>query len=147
MPKYREKVICRKNDWMISVDGISLANGLSGYILCPPDVSKFNGDTFKMDFKPDLFPSPFLDLDVDYRYFISDYKNRELIKNSKYGNIGQKFELAYCITTHLSQGSQYPNVIFIDEADCIPDSNNLRYTAVTRATNFLIYCKKRKRFY
>lgn len=144
-PKYMEKLICRKNDWMISVDGISLANGLSGRVVCPPDLSKFDGKTFKIDFKPDLFPSPFLNLEVDYKYFNADYRTRELIKNSRYGNIGQKFELAYCITTHLSQGSQYSNVIYIDEY--MPDKNNLDYTAVTRATNFLIYCKKRKKYY
>lgn len=148
LPRYKEKVICRKNDWMTTVDGISLANGLSGYILCPPDESQFRGETFRIDFQPDLFPCPFLNLDIDYQYFIADQKTREQLKNSKFAfNTGQKFELAYCITTHLSQGSQYNNVIFIDDGDFMPDINNLRYTAITRSSNFLIYCKKRRKYY
>lgn len=145
LPLYREKVICRKNDRMINIDGINLANGLSGYISCPPDVSKFNGDIFKIDFQPDLFPSQFVDLDVDYRYFIADHKTRELIKKSKYGNIGQKFESSYCITTHLSQGSQYSNVIYIE--DNMIDKSSVDYVALTRASNFIIFCKKRKKYY
>lgn len=145
LPLYREKVICRKNDWMTSVDGISLANGLSGYIVCPPEVSGFNGDTFKIDFKPDLFPSSFLNLDVNYKYFKANHKERLRIKNSRYGNTGQNFELSYCITTHLSQGSQYNNVIYIEEH--MLDKNHLDYSAVTRATNFLIFCKRRRKYY
>lgn len=145
MPIYREKVICRKNDWMTTVDGISLANGLSGQIVVPPDVSRFNGETFRLDFKPDLFPSTFYDLDVDYKYFIADHKTREMLKKSRYGNRGQKFESAYSITTHVSQGSQYQNVIYIEEN--MMDKMHLDYTAVTRAKNFLVFCKCRRKFY
>jgi exodeoxyribonuclease-5 len=145
LPKYREKVICRQNNWLISEGGINLANGLSGYVSCPPDVTSFTGDTFKMDFKPDLFPYTFTNLEVNYNYFISDHKNREIIKKSRYGSIGEKFEFSYCITTHLSQGSQYANVIYIEEF--MPDKNNLDFTAITRAKNFLIFCKRRRKYY
>ena len=47
----------------------------------------------------------------------------------------EKFEYAYAITTHLSQGSQYQRVLYFDEPfgggqDVI---KKLRYTAITRA--------------
>ena len=44
LPKYGERVICRKNNWDISIDGIALANGLAGHVVNNPDPSSFNAD-------------------------------------------------------------------------------------------------------
>ena len=55
--------------------------------------------------------------------------------------------MAYAITTHMSQGSQYPNGAYIEEY-LSPDINkNLNYTGITRFSNFLIYVKKKKKYY
>ena len=50
IPGFGERLICRKNNWDFSIDGISLANGLSGTIVSIPDPTKFDGKIFKIDF-------------------------------------------------------------------------------------------------
>ena len=50
-----------------------------------------------------------------------------------------ELELAYAITVHKSQGSEYP-VVIIPMYSCAPMlmARNLLYTAVTRAKNMVI---------
>lgn len=138
LPSYGEKLICRKNNWSLEVDGISLANGLIGSVVAPPDVSKFDYKTFDIDFTTDLMNIRFDNITCDYEYFIADYERRQLLKNNKY-NLSNKMEYAYAITTHLSQGAQYSNGIYIQEN--FPDDiqNNLNHVGASRFKNFLIY--------
>ena len=42
LPQYGERVICRKNNWSNTVAGISIANGLVGTVITPPDISTFD---------------------------------------------------------------------------------------------------------
>ena len=52
------------------------------------------------------------------------------------------FEYSYAITTHLSQGSQYPSVVFLKEKDFFGNENDyyrLLYTAATRAIDSLTF--------
>lgn len=146
MPNYGEKVICRKNDWTMDVNGIGLGNGLIGSVTNQPDVSDFNGDVFFIDFKPDLFDGTFFRIDVDYPYFISPCNMKKELKNRKFQS-GHKFDFAYAITVHLSQGGQYPYVIYFEENVNRTIQNRINYTAITRASKGLIYVKKRKRFF
>ena len=40
------------------------------------------------------------------------------------------------MTVHMAQGSQWPHVLVIDEAECMrEDAHRWFYTAVTRASN------------
>ena len=72
----------------------------------------------------------FEDLKIDCKYIISDYDSRKNYGLTKF----EKFEYAYCITTHISQGSQYNRVLFIDEPFADKETTKkLRYTAITRA--------------
>ena len=74
--------------------------------------------------------SEFEDLLVDSKYIISDYNVRKNYGLTKY----EKFEYAYCISTHISQGSEYPRVLFLDENFHDQEmTKKLRYTAITRA--------------
>lgn len=147
IPNYGEKVICRKNNWNIEIDGISLANGLIGSVVYPTNVARFDGKKFYMDFKPDLLDSYFPDLGCDYEYFTAPHEKREYLKNSKYNN-GEKFEFAYAITTHLSQGAQYPSGIYFQEYLGEDIQNKLNYVGVTRFSNYLIYViPNRKSFF
>ena len=82
-----------------SVGDISLANGLTGTVITPPNVTEFTGDTFTMDFLPDLINQPFEKVICDYQYFKADPKLRPALKNNPY-NFGNKFELAYALTAH-----------------------------------------------
>lgn len=146
LPQYGEKVICRKNNWNITVAGISLANGLVGTVVKPPDVSMFDGKTFTMSFKPDLLGAYFPDLKCDYAYFTAPREQKEYLKGSKY-HPGEKFEYAYASTTHLCQGSQYDNGIYIEEFLNRDIQPNINYTAVTRFKKFLIYVIPNRRSY
>lgn len=152
-PVYADRVICRNNNWGITNDNIALANGLTGYITSPIDPSRiYNGKdsrlygTFRMDFLPDLLQYPFRDLNVNYEYLVSDYSERNKIKNNRYTN-GELFEYANAITTHLSQGSEYPAGIFYEEFLRPQIQNQLNYTGITRFKKYLIYVKKTKRYY
>ena len=140
-PQYGERVICRSNNKDEIVDDINLANGLIGTVVNYPDVSGFDGKTFSMQFLPDLLSHPF-DIRVSYKYFTAPYQQRDAIKNDRYLE-GEKFEFGYAITAHLSQGSQFDNVIVKDETMFGNINNRLSYVAITRAKKRLIYVKKK----
>lgn len=146
LPNYGEKVICRQNDFNNCIDGIGLGNGLTGIVASQPDVSDFDGKSFTINFTPDLFNGTFLNLNLDYEYFIAPFSEKNKLKNKRWST-GYKFDYAYCITTHLSQGGQFPNVIYFEEYMNQDIQNKVNYTAITRATNNLIYIKRKKKFF
>lgn len=148
LPAYGEKVICRKNDWNIEVNGISLANGLIGSVIkeiSPLDID-LKKKQFKMDFKPDMFNGVFEDLECDYDYFIADSVTRKNLKNNPYSK-SSKFEYAYAITTHLSQGAQYPSGIYFRENFRKDIQPNLDYTGITRFSDFVIVVLPTRKYY
>ena len=112
LPMVGEKMICRKNNWLLMSDGISLVNGLSGIVTRSPGVEGFDGRTYTIDFQPYMCGGIFIDLNCDYKYLTASTEEKKFLKNSKYSS-GEKMEYAYAITTHLSQGSQYNNGIYI----------------------------------
>ena len=146
LPSLGERIICRKNNWNLEMDGISLTNGLVGQVTKAPDVESFDGRQFFIDFKPDLMRSTFMNLGCDYDYFIADHNKRNEIKSSPF-SVGEKFEFAYSVTTHLSQGAQYPSGIYIHELLRRDIQKNLDYTGVTRFKKFLIYVIPSKKYF
>lgn len=146
LPMYKERMICRKNNWNIEVDGINLANGLIGSVCNMPDVGGFDNKTYKIDFQPNMINNHFKSLACDYIYLIAPYKERQQIKNSRY-NIGEKMEFAYGITTHLSQGSEFYSGVYIQEFLSKEIQNRLDYTGITRFSGFLIFVKRKRKFY
>lgn len=147
LPGYGERVMCRKNNWNIEVDGINLTNGLTGTVVKPADVYSFDGKTFTIDFCSDLLGLYFPNIKCDYNYFTAERSQKEFIKNSRY-SIGEKFEYAYAKTTHLCQGSQYYNGIYISEYLHKDIQRQLDFTATTRFINYMIYVlKKRRKYY
>ena len=148
LPMYGERVICRQNNHNNAVNSIELANGLMGYSVSNPDVSTFNGKYFRMDFLPDLLYEPFKNLLCDYEYFSASPKERRDYHNPY--NFGEKFEFAYCITTHLSQGSEAERGIYFSEIinhGGAEYQKRLDYTAVTRFKQFMILVKPKRRFF
>lgn len=130
-PVVGEKVVCRKNNWSKCIDdNVYLTNGTTGYIDYV-DMSKFDGSKFKMDFLPDFSLTPFKNLQVDYKAMYA--KPNEDV-SSGYDFTTDKFEFGYAITTHMSQGSQFDNVLLLVE-DCMPSNirKNILYTGITRA--------------
>lgn len=138
-PTIGDKVICRKNDWQESIDGIYLTNGLIGFIR-DIDYCSAHRNILYADFQPDFMEKTFDKLSLDYDYFkMSSYDKKNL--GNKFNDL-EKFEFAYAITAHLSQGSEYSRVLFIDEKFHDPTTlNKLRYTAITRAMESVTYVK------
>jgi exodeoxyribonuclease-5 len=147
IPKYGERIICRKNNWEMSVDGISLANGLSGTVVNNPDPASFDGQVFKVNFKPDLTDRVFYDVPINYKFFIAPFDEKNGLKSSFEAKwlLGELFDYAYALTTHLAQGSEYNNCLYIEEFMRYDIQNQLNYTGITRAKQFLIYAKKKRR--
>ena len=55
----------------------------------------------------------------------------------RYGN-GELFEFGYCITGHLSQGSQFDSVLVYNEYLSRAIYKKWLYTVITRAKEFLL---------
>jgi exodeoxyribonuclease-5 len=146
LPMYGERIICRENDWNREQDGIALANGLSGVVSSPKGINSFNGKTFDIDFLPDLLTDSFIDVPVNYEYMISPYDIRQQIKDNKYRE-GELFEFAYAKTTHLAQGAEYPSGIYYEEFLRSNIQNKLNYTGISRFRDYMIYVKKKRKFY
>ena len=146
LPLKGEKLICRKNNWEIEVDGINLVNGLYGTAMSSPSISSFQGPCFKLDFKPDFMDQTFEGLEVDYKYFRANHDLRTLMRQQMENQVFEKFEYAYAITTHVSQGSQFDSGIYVQEY--FPShSNNLNYTGLTRFRERALYVIPDRRKY
>lgn len=146
LPQHGERMICRKNNWKIDCDGINLANGLIGTVANFPDITQFTGKTYAIDFSPDMFQGVFRGLDCDYRYLMANRHEKDMIKKLPYSN-GEKFEYAYAITTHISQGSQYVKGMYFEEF-LHPDINkNLNYTGITRFSRSCWYIIHKPKYY
>ena len=145
-PTYGEKLVCRKNNFSIELDGISLANGLVGTVMNNIDPSLFDGKNYRLDFKPDLMPAVFKGITCDYKYLISNAAERQRIKCDKFST-GEKFEYAYAITAHISQGSEWNNGIYLEEYLSPEVNTRLSYVGITRFRNSCVFVKRKKKFY
>lgn len=146
-PRIGDKIICRKNNWQENLNGIYLTNGLVGYIT-DIDYCSIYRDIIYVDFQPDFMEDSFEKLALDYKYFKMPWQEKKEYGFSFKEN--ERFEYAYAITAHLSQGSEYENVLFMDEKFHDPLTlKRLRYTAITRARESITYVKmqEQKKFY
>ena len=148
IPNIGERLVCRKNNWQIEAGGINLTNGLIGncVTMIGPDSFNREDSTFKMSFKPDIINSYFKDIDVDFRYMISDKKARDALLETKFSK-GNKFEFGYAITTHMSQRSEFNNGMYFEEYLNKNINRNLHYVGITRFKQHCIYVKKRPKRY
>lgn len=136
------KVVNRHNNWDIAVKGISLTNGLVGYITNFSKRKSYQG-YYTIDFRPDFMDDEFEDLKIDCKYILSNYDKRKNYGITQF----EKFEYAYCITTHISQGSQYNRVLFFDEPFADKETTKkLRYTAITRAIDNITIVRSAKSY-
>ena len=134
-PNFNEKIICRKNKWSESIKEngkIYLTNGLAGYV---DEIQKstYNKNTMVIDFKPDFTRNVFKNLKISIPYINTDPGQNTDMFISPDCNA---FEYAYAITTHLSQGSQYPRVTVFQDNHLASNKEyftRLMYTAITRA--------------
>lgn len=144
LPMLGERLVCRKNNWSIQDGtGINLTNGLLGNCTNAPDRISRSTKTFDIDFKPDLSTNYFQNLHCSYPYFIANSDIKKQIKNSIHYNIGELFEFGYTITTHMAQGSEFRNGIYIEEP-MGNLTNKLNYVGLTRFKESCIYVKHKK---
>ena len=147
-PMLGDKIICRQNNWGESLNGIYLTNGLVGFVT-GINYCSLHRDVIYIDFTPDFMPDDaFEKLSLDYKFMKADWQERRDFGFSF--NDLERFEYAYAITTHLSQGSEYDRVLFMDEPFHDRETlKRLRYTAITRARSELTYVKMEepKRYY
>lgn len=135
-PVIGEKLICRQNNWKLKIDdNIFLINGMVGYME-NIYLESYNGRSIEIDFRPDFMEDEmFTRVEMDYRH-ITEKLGSLYTKTRSYYN---KFEYAYAISTHLSQGSEWDNVLVYDEACGTADYRKKSlYTAITRAKKQLI---------
>lgn len=139
IPHYGEKIICRKNDWGKSIKTpaeIYLCNGLAGYVDYV-DKKSYNGKKMKIDFKPDFSNTPFRNLSIDMNRLNAPIGS---MQDGSYWTASDVnyFEYAYALTVYLSQGSQWENVVLLDEG-CHnmgrEKYEKLLYTGITRASD------------
>lgn len=148
IPTLYERVICRNNNWQITQNGIALTNGLCGTVMSAPDPTSFNGKAFYINFITDLIPTMFSSIPVNYNYFIANYEEKNRLKEQPREWLeGELFEFAYCLTTHLCQGSEYNKGIYIEEFLRPQIQNQLNYTGITRFKKGLIYIKKKNKYF
>lgn len=135
-PTRGDKIICRQNNWQMCLNNeIYLINGLIGYVE-NIQLESYNKRSVKIDFRPEFLEHDyFRDVELDWKYITSSFEDRKSMSRSFYN----KFEYAYAITCHLSQGSEYEKVLVYNED--IYDKNFYRkwlYTAITRSSKSLI---------
>lgn len=124
-PMIGEKLICLKND-----KNLGIYNGM----ICT--VVKVNKpkrkDFLNLTVKSDDNPNHIVPVDVHISFFNENVQKP--FYKALFGT--QHFIFAYAITAHKSQGSQWENVLIIDESHIFRDEKkNWLYTALTRASN------------
>lgn len=135
-PVHGDKIVCRQNNWKLSIDeNVFLINGLIGYIE-NIHLETYNGKTINIDFRPEFMPDKcFENIPIDYPYLFQPVTD----KSTNRFNMANKFQFARAITCHLSQGSQYNNVLYYRERMGTHSyQRSLDYTAVTRAVEGLV---------
>jgi len=141
LPTFGEPLVCKQNEWDIEIDGINLVNGLRGAVVSFPDPSSIDlkDNTFTFNFQPDNMGQYFQHVKADYKYINMRHEMRNAYREyeSKY-SMGTLFEYGYAITSYSSQGSEYNNVLYIQEPMNKRLDNTFDYVAITRARNFLV---------
>ena len=162
-PEDGDKVICLRNYWeVISDDESPLVNGTIGTLEnCFSSFQKIpsyvtNGrisqiDTVMGNFNSDDGITKFNNLIMDKKMILEGEptlnfrENFKLSKNIKFaGKIPLSFTYGYAITCHKAQGSEWDNVLVIEEGFPFDKEEHKKwlYTAATRAAKKLVIIRK-----
>lgn len=142
LPTNGDKVICLHNEWgCLNESQEPLINGMIGYVKnlywTQERSIKFLTKFPIFDFYPES-NSPFYSLRVDPTMFFAG-------KKADYDNFAKhkirQFDFGYAITAWKAQGSEWNNVVFVEEyfnKMTKEENKRLLYTAITRAREKLI---------
>ena len=162
-PEDGDKVICLRNYWDIwSEDGSPLVNGTIGtlhnsfnsFIKIPPYFT--NGrlsqiDTIISDFKSDDGITNFGSLSMDKKMILEGEPTLNFKEAYKIGRVAKyqnslplSFTYGYAITCHKAQGSEWDNVLVIEEGFPFDKEEHKKwlYTACTRSCKRLVIIRK-----
>lgn len=139
LPNRGEKLICLKNNWDEYAKETPLVNGLTCRVVFPIQEKHIrrNDRVFDMTVALDGDPSTiFWNLETNLDYF-------EPLPQRKANTDGEMnhFDYGYVITTYKSQGSEYRNGIYINDAfgSTIERRQHL-YTGLTRFSESVVLC-------
>jgi len=146
-PIVGDKLICLKNDWNYFIEsngiGIPLVNGLLGTLTDKNAHSKTL--LYHSSFRPIFADKEFHNLYIDGVPFVGDYmeelneKRLYLFRKPIIESKGiQSFDFGYAITCHKSQGSEFNNLLLINEVLNRRSHPKWLYTGITRAKENLI---------
>lgn len=132
LPEVGERVVCLKNSKKYGV-----YNGLTA------KVTKVIGE------KRDLYYFDMVD-DVGNSWksipsYVSQYGNDSMVDKIKAIDV-LLFDFGYAFTCHKAQGSEWDRVCVFEEIIGKWDRKRWAYTAVTRASSYLYYCKPFRKF-
>lgn len=145
LPDAGEKVICNVNNFkdVIQCNGVEmfLVNGLTG--VTTSKAAEIDEEHLYLRFKPDMI-SVEVPVYAKRSVFMENYEDvgakvdkadEKFIIEFYDGKIVNSFNYGYAITTHKSQGSEWPNILIYDDCFYHDDANYRRwlYTSVTRA--------------
>ncbi len=160
LPCDGEKIVCTLNDWSKTLDergDFHLVNGIIGRAY---NVREGEDGLALIDFKPDFLETTIYDLPIDTGIFVEGryfhrygakaclFENGRLVREDNFEAVRRnkvrredavcRFEFAYAITCHKSQGSEYGFVVVMDESRLFEEGAKWLYTAVTRAKKKLV---------
>ena len=155
LPAEGEKLVCTLNDWGKTLDERGYCHLVNGIIGTCSDVRGQLDGLGLLDFKPDFLPDTLEELPFDTGIFtqgryhhgygnkacllsnglLVHESNSEMLRRFKVRREDtiDRFEFAYAVTCHKAQGSEYDNVVVIDESHVFENRSAWLYTAVTRA--------------
>ena len=154
LPCDGEKLVCTLNDWSKTLDEKGEFHLVNGIIGTAHNVREQEDGLGLLDFTPDFLPDTLEDLPFDAgvfltgRYFHGYGDKAYLLSNGivvhedspalrrfkvRREDAICRFEFAYAVTCHKAQGSEYDNVVVLDESAYFEDGREWLYTAVTRA--------------
>lgn len=157
-PQEGDKVICLKNYWDIESEftGDPLVNGTIGtlkdsystFVNVPYRFGGGRFDVLQSSFVSDS-GSEFYNLNMDKKMIMTgeaccSWKQAFQINKSMPGLLPKEFTYGYAITCHKSQGSQWDNVLVVEEKFPFNKEEHSRwlYTAITRAVEKLVLIRK-----
>ncbi|MGJ8605369.1 MAG: ATP-dependent DNA helicase [Marivita sp.] len=126
MPVDGDRLVCLKNHGDLGISNGEL------FVACGTPVVQ--GDTATFHIRPeDGMDQPF-EVTISISQFLSGKTSSEGARKQK-----PQFDFGYAITCHKAQGSQWNNVLVIDQSVIMRENANAwLYTAITRAANSVI---------
>lgn len=143
LPENGDKIIAIRNNWdRVHTEGYAWVNGTIGTVsnVSYGDNHPMFGQKFYGDVTPDYIDIPFMGVTMDGNPF----NGNAPFENSGKGPKVEAVDFGYAITTHKSQGSQYPKVLLFEEDWRSDQALQLAYTGGTRAQEKLVVVKKRR---